>query len=88
MTARVDMSLAAGGSGKTEPSEPPKYMSSRRWTVFLFTQVPGTQTSSNMTSPRITLSPSGELLLAASSGPGPKAGMVVVVVGVWKSALF
>ena len=82
LTARVDMSLAAGGSGKTEPPEPRKHMSSRRWTVFnLFTQVPGTQTSSNMTSPRITLSPSGKLLLAVLSGPGPKAG--VVVVGRW-----
>ena len=84
LTARVDMSLAAGGSGKTEPPEPRKHMSSRRWTVFnLFTQVPGTQTSSNMTSPRITLSPSGKLLLAVLSGPGPKAG--VVVVGRWGS---
>lgn len=77
LTAQVDMSLAAGGSGKTEPPEPPKHMSSRRWTVFnLFTQIPGTQTSSNMTSLRITLSPSGKLLLAVLSGPGPKAGVV------------
>ena len=30
LTAQVDMSLAAGGSGKTEPPEPPKHMSSRR----------------------------------------------------------